>query len=451
MHELLNRLESNILDRGLLKGGDAVLVAVSGGLDSMVLLYGLHELASKHKWQLLVGHFNHQLRGRSSDADERLVSRTAKGLGLEVVVERGNVLAVARQDKISVEMSARKLRHNALSKIARERGCSTIALAHHADDQLELLFLRLQRGAGGEGLGGMKWVAPSPVMPEIRLIRPLLAESKESLGAFAALRNIPFREDASNASKDFLRNRIRHEIIPVLKAQKPPIFETALRSLEIIGAEADFVAQAARQWWKEKKGEFEGLHMALQRRILHDQLREYGLPVEFELLERLRSAAGDRFAVGTGVAVSRDQNGRIQIHGRSPREFTAESLQLTISGRGRCTFGNLQVSWSIHRHTKGLLPRLSQTEFFDADQVGKNVVLRYWQPGDRFHPIGMKGESKLQDLFVNFKIAAADRRSRVVAVAPDRGIFWVEGLRISEKFKLTEETGRKLKWVWKSA
>jgi len=178
--DFLQNLESNIERRDLLSPGQAVLVAVSGGMDSMVLLRSLKELSEKMCWNICVAHFNHQLRGRSSDADEKLVSKTAAALKLAFVAERADVKSFARKSKVSIEMAARKLRHEFFARTARDRNISTVALAHHADDQVELFFLRLLRGAGGEGLAGMKWQSPSPADKKIMLVRPLLDMTKAS-------------------------------------------------------------------------------------------------------------------------------------------------------------------------------------------------------------------------------------------------------------------------------
>ena len=175
----------------------------------MVLLHTLEKLSARHKWKIVVAHFNHRLRGRASDADEKLVRRTTVRMKLPVVVERADVKAFAKKSKLSIEMAARKLRHEFLARVARKKKIKTIAFAHHADDQVELFFLRLLRGAGGEGLGGMKWQSPSPADKTISLIRPLLDFSKAELFDFTRESKIRFRQDATNLSSDFLRNRIR--------------------------------------------------------------------------------------------------------------------------------------------------------------------------------------------------------------------------------------------------
>ena len=158
--DLPQQLESVIRAKKLFRDGQKILVAVSGGLDSMALLALLDRLAAAHRWQLTAAHFNHQLRGKSSDADELLVRQQARVLGWPVAVGRGKVKEIARRRGWSVEMAARELRHAFLARAARQRGISAVATAHHADDQVELFFLRVLRGAGSAGLAGMKWAPP---------------------------------------------------------------------------------------------------------------------------------------------------------------------------------------------------------------------------------------------------------------------------------------------------
>src|ERR1700677_1896922 len=186
-----------------------ILVAVSGGVDSMVLLHLLKALSVERRWKLTVAHFNHRLRGRASDADEVFVRKTAKGMKLPFVSKRADVKRFARESKLSIEMAARKLRHEFLAEVARACKIKTIALAPHAADQVELFFLRLLRGAGGSGLAGMNWRSPSPADRSISLVRPLLDLSKTELEQYARENRIRHCEDATNLEPDFLRNRIR--------------------------------------------------------------------------------------------------------------------------------------------------------------------------------------------------------------------------------------------------
>ena len=452
MTDLLQRVEKNILNRRLLKRGQAVLVAVSGGLDSMALLHTLHALASRHRWQLTVAHFNHRLRGRSSDADERLVCRAAAAMKLPVVVERADVKGFAQKSKLSIEMAARKLRHEFFARAARARGIRAIALAHHADDQVELFFLRVLRGAGGEGLAGMKWRSPSPADPRIMLLRPLLEATKVELRRFAGLGKIRFREDATNAQLDMPRNRVRNELLPLLRRRyQPALAKAVLRLMEIVGAEAEAVGRMTGQWLKERRPAFADLPVALQRRALQRQLRNLGLVADFDLVEQLRESALVQINVGPGLFALRDPAGRVGLRRESPVEFNPDQTALKLAGRaGSIQYGGLRLDWRLEAGPNFVRPPGQKAqEFFDADRVGRRITLRHWRPGDRFQPIGLKSASKLQDLFTNRKIPGARRRGLIVATAGDGEIFWVEELRMSERFKLTPQTRRRLVWRWR--
>jgi tRNA(Ile)-lysidine synthase len=535
--ELLHHVEQSILARRLFRPRQRILVAVSGGVDSMVLLYVLHELARKHKWRVTVAHFNHRLRGRSSEADERLVRRTAERLKLPVVVGAADVREMARAQRLSLEMAARKLRHDFLARTARRRHIPTVALAHHADDQLELFFLRLLRGSGGEGLAGMKWRNSSPSDAAVQLVRPLLDQPKTVFCDYAAEQRIRYREDASNALLDFQRNRIRHELLPLLrKNYQPALDRTIARAMDLVGAEAEFAAGAAEEWlrWlgspkaevrKPKEGGrtkteevraslrrllrgeeggqegllFDDLPLAVQRRCVQMQLLRLGIEPDYELVEQLRvaaersvslglktpesrartcvgrgidrvflslslsplggervpSLAGEQKARGRdetavlGYAV-RDRWGRVRLQAAALEEFSFSSAEVHLEGRaGETEFDRVRIWWRVDSR-KGVAQTRTgvRQESFDADRVGSLVRLRHWQPGDRFQPIGMACSVKLQDFLTNQKVPRDRRRQLLVAATAEGEVFWVEGTRISERFKLTRQTIRRLQWRW---
>lgn len=292
MSDLVQRVERVILEQKLLQDAESVLVAVSGGIDSMVLLRVLHELSTKHRWKLAVAHFNHGLRGRAADADEQFVARSAARLGLEFKSGKMDVKAVARRKKISVEMAARNSRHEFLARTALSMGASKVVLAHHGDDQVELFFLRLMRGAGTQGLGGMEPNVASPADPRIKLIRPFLREPKSELAKFARKQKLAFREDETNRSTDILRNRVRHKLLPILRRQFHTQFDVlVLRSMELLRAEAEFVTLEALQFLERPQSSrsFAELHTALQRRVIQIGLLKNGIAPQFEHIEALRS------------------------------------------------------------------------------------------------------------------------------------------------------------------
>jgi tRNA(Ile)-lysidine synthase len=468
--DLLQRIENSIQNRKLLKRGQKILVAVSGGLDSMVLLHALEKLSARHKWKIAIAHFNHQLRGRASDEDEKLVIQTAKRLGLQFVVERGNVRSFARSETVSIEMAARIWRHAFLAPAARRLKISHIALAHHADDQVELFFLRVMRGAGGAGLAGMKWSAPSPADKKVTLIRPMLDFQKEELRKFARENKIRFRDDATNFLLDARRNRIRNELLPLLREKyQSGLAKTVLRLMEIVGAESDLAGELAEKWLKERQPDFEKLPIAVQRHVLQLQLRrvKLGIVTDFDLVEQLRKSAGQfvsissgfsfresigKFvSVNSGLSVSRDMSGTLKFRARQTADFDPNELGLNLAGKaGRVNFNGVQVLWRFDAKNEFIHPKRKVTcEFFDAEKIGGKIILRHWRPGDRFQPIGLKSDVKLQDLFTNAKIPHERRRDLIIAEVAGGEIFWVEGLRISENFKITPETRRQLIWHWK--
>lgn len=450
--DLPTRVLAAIREHDLLRPGETVLVAVSGGADSMVLLDVLRRLATGEAWTLHVAHFNHQLRGRASRADEALVRRTARGLGLPCRVGRGDVRALARQRGLSVEMAARELRHTFLARAAREAGAEKIALAHHADDQVETFFLRALRGSGSDGLAGMRWKAPSPADPTRQLIRPLLGEQRAALRTYARVAGVAFREDLSNRRADAVRNVLRRRVVPVLRRLQPALAVTVPRLMSGLADEADYLLGLARQWLARRRPAFGRLHPALQRRVLQLQLRTLGVEPEFDLIERLRAAPNRPVTAPGGVGVRRTSSGEVQIEPPAAPAFAGGELRLELgAGAGAAEFAGVRFRWRVRPRQPGRPPRIPARpgrEWLDADRVGASVVLRHWRPGDRFQPLGLPAPTKLQDLFTNAKVPRAERRRRIVAARADGLIFWVEGLRPGEAVRVMPATRRVLEWSW---
>jgi tRNA(Ile)-lysidine synthase len=436
----------------LVRRGTRMVVAVSGGADSILLLHVLHELAAAWAWQLHVAHFNHQLRGSASDRDETLVSETACALGIPSTTGREDVRRFAQDQGISIEMAARQCRHRFLAATARTQGMRTVALAHQADDQVEGFFLRLLRGSGLEGLLGMKPRAISPVDHRIWLVRPLLNHSRQAILAQATQRGLVWHEDASNARLEPMRNRIRHQLLPLLRDQyQPAIAPVILRTLELLRGEAELLDLAAHSWPDTVHQPWTTLPLALQRRRIQSQLQRLGFTVDFDLVERLRSSPDTPWAVAPHEFLCLDSAGKLRRFQHQTPGFSPERLGVPLTpGHGQLQFAQRILSWNLHQlqkptHWSSLRP--PGGEVFDADQVGSSMVLRHWQPGDRFRPSGLPHRAKLQDLFVAAKIFCAERHHRIVAHTAAGVIFWVEGLRIGHEFRVTRSTRNALRWL----
>jgi tRNA(Ile)-lysidine synthase len=447
----VRHIELAIASRKLFLDGQKILVAVSGGLDSMLLLHALHELSAQRKWKLVAAHFNHQLRGAAAKRDERLVLERASQLGLKAVAGTADVAAKARAAGVSLEMAGRKARHDFLAKTARRHRIPSIALAHHADDQVELFFLRLLRGTGGRGLAGMRWRNPSPSDPSIELVRPLLDQSKGALLEAGQAAGLRFSEDATNASLDFERNRVRHELLPLLREHyQPRLEERVLSLMDLTGAESEVVRDLAERWLAAKRRTaFSRLPAGTQRSVLYLQLTQIGLAPDFNLIERLRLQSGTPVAAGTGRWVALDSGGCLRAGKTEQAKFDPSQVSLSLARtKGRVEIGGLALAWEIGPARGSNFTREPNVEYFDSDKVGETVCLRHWRPGDRFQRIGMESSRKLQDLFTDLKVPRAQRHQRVVAATARGELFWVEGLRIAEGFKLGPKTVRRLRWRW---
>ena len=433
--------------------GGGMLVAVSGGLDSMVLLHALKEVAGENNWRLIVAHFNHRLRGRSSGADQGFVKKTASRLGLKFAVGewRDGDGAIRKH---GLEMAARNARLDFLADAAREHGCSHIAMGHHADDQVETFFLRMLRGAGGIGLGGIKTTSEFPGQASLVLIRPQLEIPKAELREFAGRAGIQFREDATNNDTTILRNRVRQRLIPFLQGEFHPGAGRMMRqSMELVGADADFAKAAAARWLEDGTGgSFNTLHPALQRWIVWLQLVERGIEPGYSRIEELRRSGGKEISLDPSQSVQLDETGRLHLNERSQLDYEGRTKVLQLGSQWleiefgdiniRCRTNSQAIRQAVQESSEGM-------ELMDGDDVGGHVILRHWRPGDRFQPMGMASAVKLQDLFTNAHVPAREKRRRVLACTQRGEIFWVQGLRLGELAKVQTRTSRLLCWQWR--
>ncbi len=470
MNRFLGWLARDISDRQLLEDGQTLLVAVSGGIDSVVLLDVLHRLSTRRRWKLVVAHFNHQLRGRESDHDEEFVHDLAVRLGWPFRVDREPVARKARAQRISIEMAARSARHEFLAAAARHAGARAIALAHHADDQAELFLLRLLRGSSSEGLGGMKWSGPSPADPTLRLVRPLLGRTRLEIEAFATAWKLAFREDSSNASVDLLRNRIRRELIPLLRKQyQPAVVRVLNRQADLLAGDADYLAHEARRWLEQApstRPALAQLPLALQRRTLIEQLLDLGLAPEFTTVEALR--AGSCVRLGKKQLLSQSGTGSLTVvpveasaarretrplgreRGGARRGTVLAVIELPPgTGSGIADAGDYRVFWRVRMGRAPDVRRpIAGREWVDADKLAGSIALRTVQSGDRFQPLGMSGAVRLQNLFVNARIPRERRAHQLLATDGAGEIWWVAGLRLGERARVEPGTRRFLEWKW---
>ena len=426
-----------------------ILVAVSGGVDSMVLLHCLKLLSNsgQHEWKVSAAHFNHMLRETESHKDQVLVSNYAEKLEVNAVQGEWKHNAKLIKEH-GTEMAAREARYEFLVKTSRKLRCNHIATAHHSDDQVETFLWRLMRGAGSKGLGGIQPLSPLTIDKNINLVRPLLNFSKEELLQYARDNSIPFRKDHTNTNTKHLRNKIRKNLIPYLKRNyRTNIENSILQSQDLVFTDADYSSQSAIRWLEaDTRDPFVNLHKAVKRWVVWYQLIQFNIEPQYSLIEGLIGSVGKCICVREGSYATLESNGILRLKKFDQLNFN--KLQRLIDLKTKWTthnFGKTQIKCKVTPQNKLNSP---SEEVFDANCLGKHILLRYWQPGDRFHPIGCEHDAKLQDLFTNAKIGAKEKRSCIVACTSDGSPFWVQGLRIGELAKITSKTTKFLHWKW---
>ncbi|NUM43625.1 MAG: tRNA lysidine(34) synthetase TilS [Anaerolineales bacterium] len=433
-----------------------ILVGVSGGADSLCLLHSLHALG----YPLVVAHFNHHLRPEA-DEDEAFVKDVAAHLGLDFVSGEGDVTGL-RGRGFSVEEAARALRYPFLFAQARHHQAQAVAVGHHADDQVETVLMHFLRGAGLDGLKGMR---PRTLLPvwdaQIPLVRPLLATSRAEILAYCQAHGLSPRADATNEDTTFFRNRLRHALIPHLETYNPRFRENLLRTAQTLAADQDVLQTLTDQAWAAclfRAGQaylaltlpvFRTYPLGLQRRLLRqgiEQLRPGLRDVDFAAIERVLQFLGEE---KEGVC---EVVGKVRVFVEGARFWLAEKEGDLPSDEWPQVDGEprplgvgetlqLRAGWCLRAETvPAHSPRPEGPDrAWVAAPGGESFSVRGRRPGDVFHPLGMEGPVKLSDFLINEKIP---RRARdfwpLVCVGEE--IVWIPGVRVSARFRVGVET-----------
>lgn len=435
-----------VRQENLFSVGDRVLVAVSGGPDSVALLHILHRLQPELDLQLGVAHFDHGLRGRESQEEGEFAAALAQSLSLPFHGGGGDTRELAGREKISLQMAARRLRFQFLREICRARGYHKLALGHTADDQVELFFLRLLRGAGPEGLAGMP-----PATPE-GLVRPLLAVGKEVILAWLQQESLSYCQDPSNLKRDYLRNRVRLDLLPQLQQYNPRIREAIWRAQALLQEEERVLApEVARAWaevgealgpdfYRLNLQKFLQLPVALQklvlRSVLQKILEEYPLSAaQVTAVLDLAQAQKSGGQVSLGACRVARAGAELHIFHRLPAPSRAGGTLPSCPGRFEAGGWNWRLVCRAYL-PEAPRPQEAHLAWLDRDRVHFPLEIRYFQPGDRFWPTGAPGPRKLQDFLVDSKIPRW-LRPYVPLVLSQGRIIWVAGVRVAEPVKLT--------------
>jgi tRNA(Ile)-lysidine synthase len=445
MDQLEAKLKEFIQDHRLLTRKQSVLLAVSGGVDSMVLLHLFSRFREHMKLHLAVIHVNHQLRGEESEGDEKFVKEMSGFYGIPFYCEQIDVMAYAHELNLSKQLAARHLRYDCFERIRIQAGADVVATAHHADDNAETVLLNIMRGTGIHGLAGI------PLKREAGcVIRPLLFATRKEIEAYAAEQGIKYRNDSSNRSMAYRRNALRHNILPMLQKRHPHIVQTLnhiARMMQDVNDKMGNVVSTTKHSLARK--DLQGcLTLDIKRlksepdflwdEIFVDLLHQLNIePTEKKVhaLHRLcMQPTGRRVELNGTFAACRDRDFIV---------FKSTGLEQPMIRRVECGKSydckNFLVSISTPESVPSAYTGTHEVEYIDADRLGQQLVLRPWHAGDWFIPLGMKKKKKLSDFFTDQKVPRY-HKSSVPVLESDGVIVWICGRRLDDRFKLTDQT-----------
>jgi len=456
----------------MLNKGDRVIVGVSGGADSMALLSAMYRLKDDLGVELVVAHLHHGLRGKESDEDAELVKQTSVISRLSLFYKKVDIGEIAVREGLSLEEAARRERYDFFYRLLKDLPADKIALGHQFHDQAETVMLNFLRGAGSRGLRGIV-----PIRDQV-LVRPLLDITREEILAYLDREKIAYREDESNRSQLFLRNRVRHDLLPHMKKYNPRI-EVRLHGLaETMRIENDFLEKetaAILQCWRVGTDseemlvpldEFLHLHEAMQQRVIKSILESRSKErngisqVHVSAVMRLvrDGHVGQKLSLPFDTEVFRNYDAFV-FKKKNSRQFKIvlknlhESLNSGLDNpcSGRFEYSITDVPADIEIKEIGARLRLTVTEpmfnefkvrdsvYLDYEKVGLPLVIRNIRPGDRFHPLGMAGTKKIKSFFIDRKIPR-EMRQGIPLLADRETILWIAGMAMSDIVKVTPAT-----------
>jgi len=442
---MLNTLITYIVEKKIFTSQDRLLLAISGGIDSVVLTHLLQQCPEIYQ-QIALAHCNFQLRGNASDEDEVFVKALAQQYAIPCFVTRFDTYTLAHTQKGSIQMIARQLRYDWFETLRQQEGYDYIVTAHHQNDLVETVLLNLVRGTGIAGLHGIK-------EKQGKVIRPLLFANKQTIEQYALEHKLQWREDASNQENKYYRNRLRNEVVPVLKGMNPNLENTLAQSVEKISAVERFFEKAveniAQQCLTKEDGvfflnltSFEGLSEPLI--VLFEMLKKFGfsyIQVK-DIYASLGQISGKQFFSVTHTLVK--DRGQLVITPRKADELS-EQILIDALDLGQ-TYHQKSLKLSLERMSitsNFKIPRDAKVACLDWQKLTLPLRIRPWQQGDWFKPLGMKQRKKMSDFLIDQKVPL-NLKNQVNVVLSGDDIVWVVGLRVDNRFKISSDTSEAL-------
>ncbi|MCQ2203248.1 MAG: tRNA lysidine(34) synthetase TilS [Bacteroidales bacterium] len=411
-----------------------ILVAISGGADSVAML---HYLVT-HNYYCIAAHCNFHLRGEESDRDELFVRQFCEELSVPLHVAQFDTKKYAAERKLSIEMAARELRYQWFFKLIEQENLQGVAVAHHADDAVETFILNLVRGTGIRGLTGMK-------PKQGRVYRPLLRYSRQDIELYCRAHKLKYVNDSTNASDAYTRNRIRHNVVPHLKAINPSFLATMRGNMEHLNQVFSMFESQVKQFAKRAVVELDG-----QMLIAMDHIKDLPMPEPF-LFELLFLKGFNSDSVRKiARCVSEERWGRVFFSPKYRaivdrynimvmlRDKAEEEKSFDIEHEQEELFNPIHLKIQTFEKTDDFeFSRDNHIVHFNADKVYYPLTLRRWRNGDTFRPLGMKGFKKLSDFFVDQKLSRVEKEN-VWVLESGGEIMWIVGHRIDDRFKVVD-------------
>jgi tRNA(Ile)-lysidine synthetase-like protein len=457
--EMTLKFLKTLRDHHLIPSGSHIVVAVSGGADSLTLLHLLYTHRDSLNCTLHVATLDHRLRGEAGAADAGFVAETVQSWGLPVIVGNADVPALAKERNIGIEAAARAARYDFLAAVAKQVGAERVAVAHHADDQAETVLMHLLRGAGLDGLAGMGYSAPVVGHSDLKVIRPLLGFSRVEIEAYCHEHDLQPRQDATNEDTSYTRNRLRREVLPYLESLYPQVKRSLVQLADIASVENDYVeaaleqaliahSQASEGRIAISRTEFAQAHPALQRRFVRWATRKLGFSDDLGY-EHVISAIEIGLNGKQGAVAQLPQGLQLRVdyevlvverQDAPPPQLEKvllidnQEIPIIVPGVTQLT-DKWNELWALHAEehpTSAFAARLHVP-------TGSHVVLRTCRKGDRFAPLGMKGHSqKINQWMINHKLSR-DLRDAIPLLEIDSeiaAILWGNQWAISERFAI---------------
>ena len=442
MNSFVEKIADCVSCRHLFAVGDRVVVALSGGADSVALLSALTRLGH----DCVAAHCNFHLRGVESDRDEAHARCVAERLGAKFVVEHFDTSGYAAENKISIEMACRDLRYEWFGRLCQEVGAKVIAVAHHADDNIETFMLNLFRGTGIAGLRGMRYSRPLAEGSDINVVRPMLDICRTEVEAYLSAEGLDYVTDSTNLENDFMRNRIRNIVLPAIEKGFPDakhgIATTMANLTEDYGLNVSALSRYINDCFDEKSGRLRLLlinDLSIAKAVTAAVASRYGFSRQQALDMTQTHQSGCRFESKKAIAVV--DRGGIVFTMRDAVPDALDEVELQLPGETYLPDG-IVIETKFVTRDEVEFTRDGSTVYFDGDVLNEvsPLKMRRWQEGDRFRPFGMIGSRLLSDVFTDLKLNEMEKRSVWLLTDCVERILWIAGIRASNHFPITSTT-----------